>query len=199
MGVRVGGVHMVKYFSLAFVLAIGLLVSGCYTDFGPVELASEPVTRSYVATRVQPGDRIKVTIYGEDNLNGVYDIDPSGNVSLPLAGTLRAAGRTKADLQREITAKYKSDYLQNPKVTVDVVNFRPFYVMGEVEHPGEYAYKSDLNVLSATTLAGGLTYRASRSTVLIRHPGEPIWTEYALAPTVMIGPGDLIRIPERYF
>jgi protein involved in polysaccharide export with SLBB domain len=190
---------MVKYFSLAFVLAVGLLVSGCYTDFGPVELASEPVIRPYVATRLQPGDRIKVTVYGEDNLNGVYDIDPAGNVSLPLAGTLRASGHTKADLQRQITAKYKSDYLQNPKVTVDVVAFRPFFVMGEVEHPGEFPYRSDLNVLSATTVAGGLTYRASRSTVLIKHPGEQIWTEYALAPTVMIGPGDLIRIPERYF
>jgi protein involved in polysaccharide export with SLBB domain len=199
LGVRVGGVHMVKYFSLAFVFAVGLLVSGCYTDFGPVELASEPVIRPYVATRLQPGDRIKVTVYGEDNLNGVYDIDPAGNVSLPLAGTLRASGHTKADLQRQITAKYKSDYLQNPKVTVDVVAFRPFYVMGEVEHPGEFAYRSDLNVLSATTLAGGLTYRASRSTVLIKHPGEEIWTEYAMAPTVMIGPGDLIRIPARYF
>jgi protein involved in polysaccharide export with SLBB domain len=190
---------MVKYFSLAFVFAVGLLVSGCYTDFGPVELASEPVIRPYVVTQLQPGDRIKVTVYGEDNLNGVYDIDPAGNVSLPLAGTLRAAGRTKADLQRQITAKYKSDYLQAPKVTVDVVAFRPFYVMGEVEHPGEFAYRSDLNVLSATTLAGGLTYRASRSTVLIKHPGEQNWTEYAMAPTVVIGPGDLIRIPERYF
>lgn len=190
---------MVKFFSLAFVFAVGLLVSGCYTDFGPVELASEPVTRPYVATRLQPGDRIKVTVYGEDNLNGVYDIDPSGNVSLALAGTLRAAGRTKAELQRDITAKYKSDYLQDPKVTVDVVAFRPFYVMGEVEHPGEFAYRSDLDVLSATTLAGGLTYRASRSTVLIKRPGDKIWAEYALGPTVMVGPGDLIRIPERYF
>ena len=196
---RVGGVHMVKYFSLAFVFAVGLLVSGCYTDFGPVELASEPVIHPYVATRLQPGDRIKVTVYGEDNLNGVYDIDPSGNVSLPLAGTIRAAGRSKAELQRDITAKYKSDYLQNPKVTVDVVAFRPFFVMGEVEHPGEFPYRSDLNVLSATTLAGGLTYRASRSTVLIKHPGEQNWTEYAMAPTVVIGPGDLIRVPERYF
>ncbi len=190
---------MIRYLSWAFALATGLLVSGCYTDYGPVALAPEPVMRPYVATHLQPGDRIKVTVYGEENLNGVYDIDPSGNVSLPLAGTVRATGRTKTELQREITAKYKSDYLQNPKVTVDVVNFRPFYVMGEVRNPGEYAYRGDLDVLSATTMAGGLTYRADRSTVLIKHPGEPNWTEYALAPTVIIGPGDLIRIPERYF
>jgi protein involved in polysaccharide export with SLBB domain len=190
---------MFKYISWAFALAIGLLVSGCYTDFGPVVVAPEPVVRPYVATRLQPGDRIKVSVYGEDNLNGIYEIDPSGNVSLALAGAIRAAGRSKSELQRDITAKYKSDYLQDPKVTVDVVAFRPFYVMGEVEHPGEFPYRGDLDVLTATTIAGGLTYRASRSTVLIKHPGEEGWTEYALAPTVMIGPGDLIRVPERYF
>ena len=190
---------MFKNLSWAFALVIGLLLSGCYTDFGPVELAQNPDARPYVPSRIQPGDRIKVTVYGEDSLNGVYDVDPSGNVTVPLAGTVRAAGRTKGELQREISAKYKGEYLQDPKVTVDIVTFRSFYLMGEVEHPGEFPYKSDLNVLSATTIAGGLTYRASRSTVLIRHPGETIWKEYALAPTVIVGPGDLIRIPERYF
>jgi protein involved in polysaccharide export with SLBB domain len=191
---------MVRYISRALVLAIGLLVSGCYTDFGPVELASEPVSRPYVPAQLAPGDRIKVTVYGEDNLNGVYDIDPAGNVSLPQAGTIRAAGRSKAELQREITAKYRSEqYLQEPKVTVDFVAFRPFYIMGEVEHPGEFPYRADLDVLSATTMAGGLTYRASRSTVLVKHSGEQTWKEYALAPNLMIAPGDLIRVPERYF
>ena len=190
---------MGRYISRALVLAIGLFVSGCYTDFGPVERASEP-TRPYVATRFQPGDRIKVTVYGEDNLTGVYDIDGLGNVSLPLAGTLKAAGRTKVELQREITAKYRSgDFLQDPKVTVDAVTLRPFYVMGEVEHPGEFSYRSDLDVLSAITMAGGLTYRGSRATVLIKHAGDGVWKEYALGPTVMVAPGDLIRIPERYF
>jgi protein involved in polysaccharide export with SLBB domain len=190
---------MFKYLSRGAVLAIGLLVSGCYTDFGAVELAQNPEARPYVPSIIQSGDRLKVTVYGEDSLNGVYDVDPSGNVTVPLAGTIRAAGRTKDELQRNISAKYKSEYLQDPKVTVDVVTFRPFYLMGEVEHPGEFPYKGDLDVLSAVTMAGGLTYRASRSAVLIRHPGETVWKEYALAPTVIVGPGDLVRIPERYF
>jgi protein involved in polysaccharide export with SLBB domain len=190
---------MFRYVSWAFALLAALLVSGCYTDFGPVELAQNPDVRPFVASRIQTGDRIKVTVYGEDSLNGVYDVDPSGSVTVPLAGSVRAAGRTKGELQRAIAAKYKSDYLQDPKVTVDIVTFRPFYLMGEVEHPGEFAYRGDLNVLSAVTMAGGLTYRASRSTVLIKHPGDPMWKEYALLPSVMVGPGDLIRVPERYF
>jgi polysaccharide export outer membrane protein len=139
-----------------------------------------------------------VTVYGEPNLSGFYDISPSGSVSLPLAGTMRAAGRTRAGLEREITRRY-GDKLQEPQVTVEVVEFRPFYVMGEVLTPGTYPYRSGLNVLTATTTAGGLTYRASRQTVLIQHAGEEVWREYPLTASVLVSPGDLIRIPERYF
>jgi polysaccharide export outer membrane protein len=119
-------------------------------------------------------------------------------VSLPLAGTMRAAGRTRAGLEREITRRY-GDKLQEPQVTVEVVEFRPFYVMGEVLTPGTYPYRSGLNVLTATTTAGGLTYRASRQTVLIQHPGEEVWREYPMTASVLVSPGDLIRVPERYF
>jgi polysaccharide export outer membrane protein len=148
---------------------------------------------------LEPGDRIKVTVYGEENLNGVYDVDPGGYVSLPLAGNIKAAGHTKLELQRTITAKYRSDYLRDPQVTVDVVAFRPVAVMGEVLRPGAVPYQANLNVLSAIAMAGGLTYRGSRSTVLIRHDGDPVWQEYSMVPTVMVAPGDIVRVPERYF
>jgi protein involved in polysaccharide export with SLBB domain len=190
---------MVRYLSWAAALVIGLLVAGCYTDFGPVVPAANPVIAPYVATRLQPGDRIKVTVYGEENLNGVYDIDPSGFVSLPLAGNILAAGRTKLELQRTITARYHSEYLQNPQVTVDIVSFRAISVIGEVFRPGEVPYRADLDVVSAIARVGGLTYRGSRSTVLIRHDGEEVWQEYAMLPTVMVAPGDIVRVPERYF
>jgi protein involved in polysaccharide export with SLBB domain len=194
---------MIKYLSWAAALVIGLQVAGCYTDYGPVVVPSEPVALASASasgsTRVQVGDRIKVTVYGEDNLNGVYDVDSAGNVSLPLAGTVRAAGHSKRDLEREITRRYRSDFLQDPKVTVDLASSRPFYVMGEAEKPGEYPYRNGLTVISAIATAGGATYRASRSHVLIQHPGQEVWVEYPLAPQVPVGPGDIIRLPERYF
>ena len=84
-----------------------------------------------------------------------------GSVSLPLAGTIKAAGRSKLELEREVARRYKSEYLQDPKVTVDVAVFKPFYIFGEAERPGEYPYKNGLNVLTAITTAGGLTYRPS--------------------------------------
>jgi polysaccharide export outer membrane protein len=189
---------MRKGFLWQAVFLIGLAVAGCRTDFGPVVMEPDPIPPPAIATVLQPGNRIKLTVYGEPNLSGFYDISPSGSVSLPLAGTMRAAGRTRAELEREITRRY-GDKLQEPQVTVEVVEFRPFYVMGEVLNPGQYPYRSGANVLTATTTAGGLTYRASRTTVLVQHAGEEVWREYPMTASVLVSPGDLIRVPERYF
>ena len=190
-----------KYLSFGAVLAVGLLVAGCYTDYGPVEIELRPVSpRSRVATHLQAGDKLKITIYGEETLTGAYDITPSGYVSMPLIGAIRAAGRTLSELEREIANRYRSGgFLQEPKVTIAVVEFRPFYILGEAEKPGEYPFRSGLSVHAAVAMAGGFTYRASRTSVLIRHIGEEVWREYSLTEPVPIAPGDLIRVPERYF
>jgi protein involved in polysaccharide export with SLBB domain len=161
----------------------------------------EALIRSAATTapNLQPGEKIRVTVFGEDRLSGEYEIDPAGFVSLPLAGTVKAAGLSKPQLEQELAKKFRGEYLKNPKVTVDVSNFRPFYILGEVGKPGEYPYKSGLNVLSAIALAGGSTYRASRSNVQIQHTGEAGFRDYPLSPSIPILPGDLVRVPERYF
>ena len=188
-----------KYLRLAIVLLTGLQVSGCYTDYGPVEVGT-PMSPAGVATHLQAGNKLKVTIYGEETLSGEYDINPSGSVSMPLVGAIRAAGRARSELERDIANRYRSGgFLQDPKVTVAVAQFRPFYILGEATNPGEYPFRSGLNVHSAVAMAGGFTYRASRSAVLIRHAGDEVWREYPLTEPVQIEPGDLIRVPERYF
>jgi protein involved in polysaccharide export with SLBB domain len=136
-----------------------------------------------------------VTVYGEASLGGDYQIDPSGDLTLPVAGTVKAAGLTEAELEQELAKKFRSEYLRNPRVTVSFMEFRPFYILGEVEKPGAYPYTSGLNVLSAIAIAGGTTSRGSKSTVLIQHPGESGMREYPLASSVPILPGDIIRIP----
>ena len=151
---------MIRYLVRGVIFTIGLMVAGCSADFGPVA-AFDGVIPAGVSPVLQRGDKIKVTVYGEDNLNGIYDIDPSGSVSLPLAGSVRAAGRTKMELQREIARRYKSEYLQDPKVTVEVASFRPIYIMGEAEHPGEYPYRSGLNLIGAVTTASPARRRNS--------------------------------------
>jgi protein involved in polysaccharide export with SLBB domain len=193
---------MVKYVKLAIALLTAIQLAGCYTDYGPVEVETRPVsiTGAGVATHLRPGERIKVTVYGEEALTGEYEVNPSGYVTMPLIGAVKASGRAQAELARDIASKYRSGgLLQDPKVTVAVVQFRPFYVLGEAETPGEYPFRSGLTVHAAVAMAGGFTYRASKSFILIRHTGEEIWKEYPLTEPVVIAPGDLIRVPERYF
>ena len=178
------------------VLALLVLMTGCSggnSDFDP-SLGITPVE-----IRLTPGDKVRVTVFGEDKLSGEYQIDNGGALSLPLAGTIQAAGLTKAELEQAVTAQLKSQYLRNPKVTIDVTGYRPFYVLGEVQKPGEYQYRSGVNVLSAIAIAGGATYRANNSKVLIQRAGSHDFTEHAQSPSVLVMPGDVIRVPERFF
>jgi|SRR5579863_5151068 len=194
----------VKLVRLAIALLTGLQVAGCYTDFGPVEVGTGAgagtLSGASVASRLQPGEKLKITVYGEESLTGEYDINPAGSVTMPLIGSIRASGRSQSEFGKEIASRYqRGGFLQDPHVTVAVVQFKPFYVLGEATSPGEYPFRSGLNVHTAVAMAGGFTYRASRTYVLIRHTGDEVWKEYSLAEPVPIAPGDLIRVPERYF
>ena len=189
-----------RIFSLSVALLIGLLLAGCYRDFGPVVAEPEPLPPPIVTTHLQVGDRLTVTVYNEPTLTGVYDVTPAGSVVMPLIGAVRAVGRTSVELARIISDRYRSGkFLEEPKVTVTVVEYRPFYIFGEVVRPGSFPYRPGLNILTAVTEAGGLTYRGSKDTVLIQRAGQQVWNEYPLLSNVDVLPGDLIRIPERYF
>ena len=189
-----------RILSLGLVLAIGVLLSGCYRDFGPVVAEPEPLPPPLVTTHLQIGDRLTVTVYNEPTLTGVYDVTPAGSVVMPLIGQIRAVGRSTTELGHVLTDRYRSGkFLEDPKITVTVVEYRPFYIFGEIAKPGSFPYRPGLNVLTAVTEAGGLTYRGSKDTVLIQRAGQQVWNEYPLLSSVEVMPGDLIRIPERYF
>jgi polysaccharide export outer membrane protein len=149
--------------------------------------------------QLQAGEKIRITVFGENSLSGEYQIDPSGFISLPLAGNVKAAGRTQDDLARQLEASFRSGYLKDPKVTVSILEFRPFYILGEVEKPGAYPYSSGLNVMSAIATAGGTTYRASQSTVLVQHASDGEMRAYDASKPLPILPGDIIQVPRRYF
>jgi polysaccharide export outer membrane protein len=186
----------------ALVCCVALAACETVATLGPATPAEEAALvqlAAISAPQLQPGDKIKITVFGEDRLSGEFEIDQAGFVSLPLAGTLKAAGLSKQQMEQALARKFNSEYLRHPKVTVDISNFRPFYIMGEVAKPGEYPFKNGLNVMSAIALAGGATYRAKQSMVQIQHVGDPGFKEFAMSPTIPVLPGDLIRIPQRYF
>ncbi len=191
---------MIKICRWVWAVALALQLGGCFTDYGPVATDSVPLSPYNVASRLQSGDQLKIIVFGEDALSGIYDVSPAGTITMPLIGSVGAVGRTTSDLARVLAHAYAAGkYLAEPKISVSVVSYRPFYVLGEVVTPGRYPYTSGLNVLTAVATAGGFTYRASKTSVLIRHPGDDVWQEYSLAAPILIQPGDLIRVPERYF
>ena len=187
--------------ALCAILCISV-VSSCGGD---AILQPTPADQQAIASiaekpyRLQPGEKVRITVFGETGLSGEYQIDPTGFISLPLAGVVKAAGLTENELQQRLVELYSKEYLKNPKITVSVSEFRPFYIIGEVEKPGAYPYTSGLNVLSAIAIAGGTTYRASRSRIFIQHPGESGLREYTSSAAIPILPGDIIQIPRRYF
>jgi protein involved in polysaccharide export with SLBB domain len=189
---------MTAYGCLRFVAlaVLAFLLSACS---GGLNSELEALATSSLELRLAPGDKVRVTVFGEDRLSGEYQIDNAGMLSVPLAGTIQGAGLTKPELEQAITVQLKNQYLRNPKVTVDVVSYRPFYVLGEVQKPGEYQFRSGLNVLSAIAIAGGATYRANTSKVMIQRSGSKEMTEYPQATSVLVMPGDVVRVPERFF
>jgi polysaccharide export outer membrane protein len=183
------------------VLCLSLAAAACGgANAPPVTEAERKALEAQASAppQLKAGEKIRVTVFGEPTLSGDFQIDPSGFVSLPLAGTVKAAGLTQLELEQALKAKFASGYLKDPKITVGIAEFRPFYIVGEVEKPGAYPYTGGLTVLSAIAIAGGTTYRANQSKVLIQHAGEGSMREYSTDAPIPILPGDIIQIPRRY-
>ncbi|MGF1639322.1 MAG: polysaccharide biosynthesis/export family protein [Rhodospirillales bacterium] len=149
--------------------------------------------------RLSAGDRIKVTVFGHEDLSGEFEIDGSGNVSLPLVRNVGAQGLTLPELESAIAERLKPDYLKDPSVSIEVLNYRPFYIYGEVNQPGSYPYASGMTVDKAIATAGGFSYRARKSRVKIVRANDPSRTPQEASHDTPILPGDIIEVPERYF
>lgn len=145
------------------------------------------------------GDKVRVIVFGEPDLSGEFTVSGEGKVSLPLIGEIDARGKTASVLQAGIADALKQGYLNNPRVAVEVLTFRPFYIFGEVNKPGEYPYVNGMTVDRAVATASGYTYRADRKKVHIKRANEQAETAVPLNAPVVVQPGDTIRIGERYF
>lgn len=151
------------------------------------------------AYRLGTGDKLRITVYGEPDLSGEFEVDSSGDVRLPLIGQVHAAGRTVHGFEDRVTTKLAAGYLRNPQVSAEVTAYRPFFIIGEVNKPGQYPYVNDMNVVTAVALAGGFTYRADESDVYVRRDGSTKEVEEPADETTRIHPGDIIRVDERFF
>ena len=145
------------------------------------------------------GDRLRVTVFGHQDLSGEFLVEGTGLVSLPLIGSVPLGGKSVTEAESAIIDALKPDYLKNPRVSVQVLNYRPFYIIGEVNNPGSYPYVSGMTVLEAVAIAGGFTYRAKEKEMTIIRGTDQGRLEAEAAPETLVLPGDVIEVPERFF
>lgn len=177
-------------------LIAGGMASGCASAGALPELASIGGDTSYA---LGSGDKLRITVYGEEKLSGEYLVDGSGAIAFPLIGAVQTKGLSAPALAEKLTIALRKGYLDNPSVAIDVLNFRPYYILGEVNTPGEYPFVEGLTVFSAVAKSAGFTYRADENRVFIRHKDGAAEILYRLDGTTPVQPGDTIRILERRF
>ena len=161
--------------------------------------AAAPTASTDEGYRLGAGDKVRVVVFGEDDLGGEYDVDGSGFVRLPFIGQVKAGELTARAFGEEIKVKLDEGFMKDAQVSVAVTAYRPFYIIGEVNKPGEYPYVNAMSVLNAVALAGGYTYRANESEVYIQRNGQAKEEPFPADQTTKVLPGDIVRVPERFF
>ncbi len=149
--------------------------------------------------QLDAGDRLRIQVFGQEGLTNSYIVDASGNVSITLIGTVPARGLTTADLSRRIAERLRNGYIRNPHVSVEVEAYRPFFILGEVNAPGQYPYVPNMTVEAAIAIAGGYAPRAHKSDVLLGRSYNGETMRGKVPPDFPLRPGDTVTVKERWF
>jgi protein involved in polysaccharide export with SLBB domain len=186
-------------FTVALLALVPVAAVAQVTASNQTAVTSAPAGSPVAGYRMGGGDKLRMTIYGEPDLSGEFAVNGAGVVSLPLIGDVGARGLTVSEFATAVEDKFKAGYLLDPKVSVEITNFRPYYIMGEVGKAGEYGYSDGLTVMNAIARAEGFTYRAQQKRIFIKPYGKTVETEVPLTADLVVQPGDTIRIAERHF
>jgi polysaccharide export outer membrane protein len=151
------------------------------------------------AYKLGTGDKVHVIIFNEPDLSGDFDVNDRGLIALPLIGNIEVQGKTLSEVQALVTKRYEAEYLVNPRVSVEVLNYRPFFIIGEVRNPGSYPYVNGMTVINAIALAGGYTPRAAKDRILLKRTAGDAAREQRVPEDGAVLPGDVITVPERFF
>jgi polysaccharide biosynthesis/export protein len=182
--------------SVYFVLLLcALLLGSC----APANRAA--VINEVNVYRLAPGDQVRLIVFDQPSLSTVYSVDASGNVSIPLAGTVKAEGKTTRQLEAAIVSRLKEEnLLTDAKAAVEVAIYRPFSVLGEVKSPGRFPYAPGMTIEAAVALAGGYTIHANKENIRVtRNASRTEAVTEDLPPAATVMPGDSIYVRERWF
>lgn len=179
--------------------------SGAYSGPAPVAVAyAAPAPVSAPTPYDQPyhldaGDRLRVVVYGQEGLTNTYSISAGGTITMPLIGAVPARGRTPQGLAADIAARLRNGFIREPSVAVEVEAYRPFFILGEVQAPGQYPYVPNMTAESAVAIAGGFSPRARKDRVTITHTDASGTSRVIMPPGTPISPGDTVLVGERWF
>lgn len=197
---RIGLIHLI----LSFAFALPAFAQQAPTAASPTEYAGQAPRNAYM---IGPEDVLEVSVWKEEGLKKEILVRPDGGISFPLVGDLRAAGKSAAQLEREIAARLQK-YIPDPVVTVAVlkINSNKVYVIGKVNKPGEYPTGRYVDVLQALSMAGGLTPFAAENSIKIlrKEDGKDIVFPFeygkvqagrALEQNIQLKSGDTVVVP----
>ena len=174
----------------------GLMLAGCVTTAPPAPAFHSALNQPY---RLDAGDRLRIVVFEQDSLTGIYPVDKAGYLALPLVGAVPARGKTPEEVQKAVADALRNGYLRDPDVSVQVDQYRPFFVMGEVSTGGQYSYVPGMTAQNAVAIAGGFSARADHRTVDITRQvnGRVITGRVLISDPVL--PGDTVTVRERLF
>ncbi len=179
------------------IIAVIALTLGACANTGV--LSEMPVSGQNAPYRLDSGDRLRVIVFGQEDLTGEYAVDGAGEISMPLIQAVQARGLTTDELEIALVSVLSQTLLRDPNVSVEVLNFRPFFILGEVTSAGQYPFVAGMTVNTAVAIAGGYTHRANTNVARVtRNLGDRI-IELGVETTAAVRPGDTILIRERYF
>jgi polysaccharide export outer membrane protein len=188
---------MMHRFARRAVLSIALGIAGCAAPGGDLPPLPDARPGPY---RLGAGDEVRITVFGQDQLSEKYLVGDDGTVALPLLGPVAAAGHTTAELAAGIADALRARHLlQDPSVAVEVITYRPIFVLGEVNKPGQYPWQPGMTVVTAVAVAGGFTYRAVEDRASIIRSTDGRARESRARRSSLVRPGDVITIFERHF
>ena len=191
-----GDVGVKQIGALLPLIALSLLLAGC-SPGGNLPPLPPQTSQVY---QLGPGDAVRVITFGGEQLTGEFRVSDDGTIAIPLLGAIQAGGLTPPELGTRISAELrKRQLIKDPSVSVEVLSYRPFFVLGEVSKPGRYTYEPGMTVLTAVSIAGGFTYRAvtDRASIIRKINGHPV--EGRAGRETLVQPGDVINIYERMF
>jgi polysaccharide export outer membrane protein len=145
------------------------------------------------------GDKLAINVYNQEKLSGEFVVNTQGKISMPLLENISAAGLTIQQLKKKIKSALYPDYLNNPKVSIQIINYRNIYILGEVEKPGKYEYLPNMTLIQAIATAEGYTPRAAEGKATLRRQAGNKIDMSEVDEDTTLRAGDILTIKRRWF